>query len=319
MKRVRPASTVTELLATLSEVVRLRILRLLEAEELSVGEVAKVVQMPQSTVSRHLKVLADGGWLVKRNAGTATLYRLVMDDLSLAARTLWLAVRSQTGEAPEFAEDVRRLAGVLAERRMDSQAFFGRVVGEWDDLRTRLFGADFTARALLGLLPRNWTVADLGCGTGNASELLAPHVEGIVAVDQSEPMLEAARQRLSGRRNVRFAAGQLDRLPLADASVDAAVCVLVLHHVQEPRAALKEMRRVLRRDRGGGVALILDMVEHDREEYRHTMGHVQLGFSGSAMAGLLRDAGFGGVSVEPLPTDTAARGPGLFVATGWIG
>src|SRR5687767_1510070 len=127
MKRMRPASTVTDLLGALSEVVRLRILRLLEVEELSVGEVAKVVQLPQSTVSRHLKVLADGGWLAKRNAGTATLYRLVLDDLSLAARTLWLAVRSQIGEAPEIGEDARRLTGVLAERRLDSQAFFGRV------------------------------------------------------------------------------------------------------------------------------------------------------------------------------------------------
>lgn len=318
MKRLRPASTVTDLLATLSEVVRLRILRLLEAEELSVGEVAKIVQLPQSTVSRHLKVLADSSWLVKRNAGTATLYRLVMDDLSLPARTLWLAVRSQTADAPEFAEDGQRLAGVLAERRLDSQAFFGRVVGEWDDLRARLFGGDFTARSLLSLLPRGWTVADLGCGTGNASELLAPHVQGIVAVDQSEPMLEAARQRLAGRKNVRFAAGGLDALPLADASVDAAVCILVLHHIPEPVSALREMRRILRTGRGGGVALIVDMTEHDREEYRQTMGHVHLGFSSSQMAAMLRDAGFKDTRVEPLSTDTAARGPGLFAATGWI-
>jgi len=319
MKRLRKANTVTELLATLAEVVRLRILRLLETEELSVGEVAKIVQLPQSTVSRHLKVLADADWLIKRSAGTATLYRLVLDDLSPAARSLWLAVRSQTADSPEFTQDVPRLAGVLAERRVDSQAFFGRVVGEWDNLRARLFGGDFTARAMISLLPRGWTVADLGCGTGNASELLAPHVESIVAIDQSEPMLQAARQRLRGRKNVRFAVGAMDSLPLADAGVDAAVCVLVMHHIADPAAALREIRRVLRKDRAGGVALIVDMVEHDREEYRQTMGHSHLGFSGPAITALMRDTGFKDIRVEPLPTDTAARGPGLFAATGWIG
>lgn len=317
MKQKRSASAVTELLGALSEVIRLRILRLLEAEELSVGEVAKVVQLPQSTVSRHLKVLSDGGWLVKRAAGTATLYRLVLDDLAMPARALWVTIRGQMGEG-EFAEDARRLVGVLAERRLDSQAFFGRVAGEWDELRARLFGGEFTARALLALLPRGWTVADLGCGTGNASEILAPQVESIVAVDQSEPMLVAARKRLTGHKNVRFATGSLEKLPLADKGVDATVCILVLHHVPEPVTALKEMRRVLRRDRGGGVALIVDMLEHDREEYRRTMGHVHLGFAAAGMAGMMRDAGFAEARVEPLPTDTGARGPGLFVGTGWV-
>src|SRR5262245_24355051 len=191
MKRpVIDPNLVIERLAALVAMTRLRILRLLELEALSVGEVAKVVQLPQSTVSRHLKVLADADWVVRRNEGTATFYRLIHDDLPAEVRTLWMAVREQMPGSSELAEDQRRLRAVVAERRTDSLSFFGRYAGEWDHLRTELFGGRFTSLALLSLLRRDWSVADLGCGTGNASELLAPVVERVYAIDVSEPMLK---------------------------------------------------------------------------------------------------------------------------------
>lgn len=300
-------------LATLSEPIRLRLLRLLEAEELTVGEVAKVVQMPQSTVSRQLKVLGDAGWLARRSEGTATLYRMVLDDLGVWDRSIWLAVREGLGEGPEFKEDGRRLKAVVAARRLDSQAFFGRVAGEWDDVRNELFGRGFTAQGLLGLLPREWTVADVGCGTGNVAELLAPWVGRLIAVDRSEPMLAAARKRLAGAKNIEFVEGEISRLPLGDGAVDAAVCVLVLHHVAEPGPAVAEMARIVRR---GGTVLAADMVEHGREEYRRMMGHVHLGFSRGAVEEAFRAAGLGDVRWTALPSDPEGRGPGLFVATG---
>lgn len=308
----------TDRLVALGEMVRLRILRMLEREELSVGEVARIVQLPQSTVSRHLKVLGDGGWLVKRTEGTATFYRLVLDDLPQPCRELWLVVREQlggptgTGTTPELAEDVRRLAAVLAERRSDSQAFFGRVAGQWDDVRSELFGSRFTAESLLALLPREWTVVDIGCGTGNVSELLSPLVKRVVAVDASAAMLKAAQKRLEGRGNVEFVRGEIQSLPLKDASADAAVAFLVLHHVPEISAALAEMRRVLR---PGGVALIVDMVEHDRQTYRHTMGHHWLGFSEAKLGEALRAAGFSHTRFIPLTPEAEAKGPGLFACT----
>ena len=306
----------SDLLSALSEPVRLRLMLVLEREELSVGELAAVVQLPQSTTSRHLKVLGDAGLLRRRTAGPATFFKLTLDDVAPEPRALWIAVRKQTGDMSQ--EDAHRLAGVLAERKLDSQAFFGRIAGEWDEVRTRLFGADFTSRALLALLPRQWTVADLGCGTGNVSELLVPHVERVIAVDASEAMLGAARKRLAGVRNVQFLTGAMEQLPLKDASVDAAVCVLVLHHLERPEAAIAQMRRVLRGGNGGGVGLIVDMVEHGREDFRATMGHRHLGFSSATMSAWMREAGFAEVRVQTLAAEPEGRGPGLFVATGRI-
>lgn len=321
MKNARPPQLVTDRLLALGEMVRLRVLRVLEREELSVGEVAKVVQLPQSTVSRHLKVLSEGGWLVKRAEGTAVLYRLVLDELPEQSRALWLTVREQlgggtgVGNTPELVEDVRRLASVVAERREDSQTFFGRVAGQWDDLRRDFFGERFTALSLLRLLPREWTVADLGCGTGNLAELLSPVVKRVIAVDQSPAMLSAAKKRLGHAKNVEWVEGALHALPLRDGSVDAAVCVLVLHHVEKPVEALREMRRIVR---PGGRALIVDMGEHDRESYRHTMGHKWLGFGEKAFVSMMKTGGWESSTYEELPADPDGRGPGLFVCVGGV-
>lgn len=318
MKRSTHTTSLTERLSALGEPVRLRMLRVLEREELSVGEMAKVAQLPQSTVSRHLKVLSDGGWVAKRTEGTATYYRVVLDDLALSNRALWVAVREQLGGsggeyAAEIAEDARRLSGVLADRREDSQSYFGRVAGQWDEVRTELFGTRFTLNGLLALLPREWTVADLGCGTGNAAEVLSPLVKRVIAVDRSVPMLSAARKRLSGVSNVEFVEGDLTDLPLSAGSVDAAVCVLVLHHVEKIVECLSEAKRVLR---PGGQVLIVDMIEHDREAYRQAMGHRWLGFSKAQIEGFVRSAGLGVGRYVALPSDSDARGPGLFAMTG---
>ncbi|TVQ64242.1 MAG: methyltransferase domain-containing protein [Phycisphaerales bacterium] len=313
MKRSPSQAPVTERLAVLSEMVRLRICRMLEQTELSVGEVAQIVQMPQSTVSRHLKLLSDGGWLVKRSEGTATLYRLIHDDLPPEMRALWLTVRAQLGENADLREDARRLDLVLSARRTDSQAFFGRVAGAWDDVRNELFGDGFTANALLALLPSEWSVADIGCGTGNVCELLAGHVRRVIAVDQSAAMLKAAKKRLRDHTNVEFVRASVEDLPLEPNSLDGAVCALLLHHVDSPAAALASIRRTLR---PGGVALVIDMFEHDRVEYRHSMGHRRLGFNEEAIVEAFEEAGYVGARVVPLPGHPNAKGPSLFAATG---
>lgn len=309
-------------LAVLADKTRLRLLRVLEGAELSVGELGQVFQSPQSTISRHLKVLADAGLIVRRSEGTATFYRMVLDDLTTSSRALWLTIRDQAGAADhaEHAEDARRVAAVLDERRTDSQAYFGRVAGEWDSVRQELFGTRFTLHALLELLSASWVVADLGCGTGNIAELLAPIVKRVIAVDRSGPMIEAAKRRLKRVKNVEFVESELSSLPLAPGSVDVAAFGLVLHHVAKPELPLREAARILRSGEDGvsGRVLVLDMLRHDRSEYRHLMGHQHLGFSRIDIDSAFESAGLVPMSFRELPVDPDARGPGLFVATAGV-
>jgi ArsR family transcriptional regulator len=154
-------------------------------------------------------------------------------------------------------------------------------------------------------------VGDLGCGTGQATATLAPVVGRVIAVDGSGEMLAAARRRLRSLPNVDIRRGDLEALPIEDATLDAAVAVLVLHHIAEPAAVLREAARVLKPN---GRLLIADMLPHDREEYKQQMGHIWLGFAEDQLAGWLQDAGFGGVRVSALPPAPEAKGPALFVA-----
>ena len=312
-----PPGTQPDLLATrlstLSDQTRLRLLVLLEAEELTVGEIAKVVQSPQSTVSRHLKALTDAGWLQRRSEATSTLYSLSMDDLDPSARALWVTVREQAGMREDWQEDRSRARAVLLERKTDSRSFFGRIAGEWDAVRGSLFGSVFTAQGLLHLLASDLVVADLGCGTGNVAELLCPIVKRVIAIDQSEPMLEAARKRLSSFENVEFREGSLDRLPAAEAEVDVAVLSLVLHHVEDMRCALHEAARVVR---PGGRVLVVDMLAHDRREFVARMGHRHLGFDEDSVKATLEESGLVSARFCALPSDPNSLGPGLFAAIG---
>lgn len=305
------APRIFDRMSALSDATRSRLLLLLEAQELAVGELCAVLQLPQSTVSRHLKVLGDEGWLVSRAEGPSRLYRMAGSELDAAGRQLWALVRAEVEPTPAARQDAERLSGVLAQRRSKSREFFQTAAGEWDRLREELFGRRADLHALLALLDPAWTVGDLGCGTGQVSESLAPFVGRVIAVDDSEAMLSAARARLGGLANVEVRAGSLERLPLEDGALDVALIFLVLHHVVEPPRALAEAARVLR---PGGRLLVVDMTPHDRAEYRQQMGHVWQGFPPEQLAGWLEAAGLAEPRYVTLPPDPAAKGPGLFSA-----
>jgi ArsR family transcriptional regulator len=225
------------------------------------------------------------------------------------AQRLWQLVREQVTDTASALQDGRRLERVLRERRSKSQQFFSTSAGQWDKLRSELFGASFHFPALLGLLDPDWSVGDLGCGTGQVAEALAPWVRQVIAVDESSAMLQAAKRRVRSLANVEVRRGALESLPIADASLDAATCVLVLHHVPAPERALAEAARVLC---PGGRLLLTDMMPHDREAYRHQMGHVWLGFSEPEIMRHLSEAGFESARFRALPPDPTAQGPTLF-------
>jgi len=298
-------------LSALSDATRSRLMLVLERHELTVGELCDVLQLPQSTVSRHLKALVDSGWIAVRAEGTSNLYRAT--ELHSAARKLWTLVREQVGDMPGAEHDRRRLTATLSRRRTKSQEFFSSAAGQWDRLREELFGGTFHLAAFAGFSAASWLVGDLGCGTGQVSAALAPFVRRIVAVDGSAAMLQAARKRLRPFDNVEVRRGDLEALPIDAATLDAATLMLVLHHAAEPERVLAEAARALK---PGGRIVVVDMLPHDRDNYRQQMGHVWLGFPEEYTRRLLAGSGFGAIRIVPLPPDSKARGPALFVAVG---
>jgi ArsR family transcriptional regulator len=272
-----------------------------------------VLQLPQSTISRHLKALGDAGWITSRAEGTSNLYTMAR-ELDAPARKLWQVVREQVGTTPAAGQDHQRLQRVLADRRSKTQEFFATTAGQWDRLRDDLFGDRFHLLALTALVDRRWIVGDLGCGTGQLAAALAPHVAEVIGVDASAAMLQAARKRLQHFDNVNLRRGELESLPIDDARLDLATAMLVLHHVVDPEKATVEMARVVK---PRGRLLLVDMLPHERENYRQQMGHVWLGFSNDQIRRLLEAAGFADVTVTTLPPDPKAKGPTLFAATAW--
>jgi ArsR family transcriptional regulator len=299
-------------MAALAESARCRLLALVEERELTVSDLCAILQLPQSTVSRHLKILLDRGWVEARADGTSRLYHDTVDGLDTSARDLWALTRVEIDKSSARKLDLERLQSVLARRRSRSREFFDESSDRWDEIRDDLYGSHFYLFALLGLVPSDWTVADLGCGTGTIAEAFAPFVRSVVGVDASASMLDVAARRLERFANVELLPGELEALPLEDQSVDVATMILVLHHLEHPEAAIREAARCLRAD---GRILIVDMLPHDRTEYRMDRGHVWLGFSEEEINEYLTAAGFGAGRFQTLPPAPEAKGPNLFAVS----
>jgi len=303
---------VLEWMADLGDLTRVRMLHACDQQELNVAELCAVLQVPQSTASRHLKVLSENQWLSSRRDGTSRLYRVDRDALPHPARRLWKLIQQQCAEDGALREDDARLERVLLQRQSGSQAFFASSAGQWDRLRNELFGSHFDLAAALALLDPEAAVGDLGCGTGKTAEALAAYVRKVVAVDASGAMIKAARQRLRSHANVELHRADLEDLPIEDGTLDVAFLSLVLHHISDPPRVLREVARVLRPN---GRLIVIDMQQHERNEYRQQMGHVWLGFSQPHLAHWLEDAGLSVHRFAPVPPDPAAKGPPLFVTT----
>ena len=305
------ARPIFDRLSALADPTRSRLLLLLDRHEFTVTELCASLQLPQSTVSRHLKTLSDEEWVTVRAEGASRRYAISGPALDPSARRLWHLVREQMSTTPSARHDIARADRVLHERRTTSQAFFSTRAGQWDKVRAELYGTNADVTPLAALLDPSWTIGDLGCGTGLTSATLAPFVERIIAVDESTAMLGTARKRLDAQTNVDLRSGSLESLPIEGSSLDVAILSLVLHFVVDPQVVLTEVARALK---PGGRVLIVDMLSHEREDYRAGMGHLWLGFSEAQLTQWLNLAGFGQARVVALPPDPQAKGPALFAA-----
>jgi ArsR family transcriptional regulator len=228
------------------------------------------------------------------------------DDLSMRVAD-WIAAQA-------LPPSIRvRLASVIGAREDQSRKFFDRVGRQWDDLREASFGSCFHLEAFLSLLPHEWSVLDVGAGTGYLLPVLARQFTRVVAVEPAEAMLGVARRRVESLRleNVELHSGDVTALPIEDGSMDLVIAVLVLHHVPSPTDALGELRRVLR---PGGKLLIVEQTAHQNADFCERMQDQWWGFDPAEFAGWTRTAGFDSVETRTLATVVRADdAPDLFV------
>ena len=280
----------SSLLRLLGDDARLRVLRVLSFEALNVSELTAILGLAQSGVSRHLGLLRDAGLVVEEKAGGYTWYRLApaFDAPKERRAPLWQWLREEFADVtPVTTEDDARLEEV---RRVRKESFVEHGGGE--ERGQLVPGRSWAAWSrALGLLLPPVDVADLGCGDGYLAIEAARWASKVIAVDRSEPVLARARALAARRRvrNILWKRGDLERLPLAAASVDVALLSQALHHADDPAAALAEARRILR---PGGRLLVLDLRRHDEAWVRSKLGDRWLGFTEDALRGLLSAAGF---------------------------
>lgn len=279
--------SIVKILRAAADPNRLRILLLLQEEELSVAELQEILVMGQSTISTHLSQLKQAGLAEDRRTGKSSLYRLTMESaVGIVAELLVLARH----EIPEAAADQAVMRRVVKKRQDKMRAFFDSVAGRMG--RDYVPGKSWKslAEAFLRLLPP-LTIADLGAGEGSFSLLLARGAARVIAVDASSKMLEVGREQAqsNGIENVEFRLGDMEELPIDDESVDLAFFSQSLHHAVHPERAIREAARILR---PGGRIVILDLARHRFEEARELYADEWLGFSESDIETMLLSAGF---------------------------
>ena len=279
-----------------AEPTRLRLLALCARGAWCVSDFVAILGQSQPRLSRHLKLLAEAGLLVRTPEGANAWFQLA-GDADLAR----LLVARLPEDDPLLAADRRAAARLAAERARIASDSFRRHGAEWDEVRALDLPADDIARAILAAVPKAaQRLLDIGCGTGALLELVAPRVAGAVGVDASRDMLALARTRLAERNLSHVAVRQADmyRLPLADASFDIATLQMVLHYAEDPAAALAEASRTLK---PGGRLVIVDLAPHARADLLQRQAHRWPGFDDAALAGWLGAAGCAMASTKKIP------------------
>ena len=293
-------SEILDIFKALADDGRLRILRAVDQAELSVAELVQALDMPQSTVSRHLKPMREAGLVESRRDGTSVYYNRgpLFEDAGFAR-----ILNSRLREIPMANRDAASVERVLELRRRRSRDFFDRMAGQYGTL-TEPGGGWHALTAGLAAGYAGCRVADLGCGEGHLALLLARFAERVVVFDQSEPMLQlvaekAAEARLTDRLELRK--GILEELDLSGEAFDAVFLSQVLHHASRPEEVIRRVGDGLK---PGGQAVILDLVRHEHEWTREEWADQWLGFDPLELRAWLVAAGMEPLAVESLPGAT---------------
>ena len=308
------ADTLQKVFKTFSDPTRVRILALLEREELAVQELMDVLGMAQSRVSRHLAILRDAGLVQDRRDGTYVFYRFVAPAAG-AWQEAWALVSRALPDDPTSERDLAALSQAMEARADRTRSFFDSVGPEWDALR-KVFNDDaLRSRAIARLVTPGLRVADVGTGTGILAAELARLGLRVIAIDNSARMLDAARAKLAASPElaVELRRGEARALPLADGEVDAALAHMVLHYLPSPAEAVREMARAVK---PGGSVVLVDFVRHAHEWMRQELGVAWLGFEREEISAWCAEAGLTQLRQESFEGRSGARDlPATFIAS----
>jgi ubiquinone/menaquinone biosynthesis C-methylase UbiE len=291
-------------LRLLADPSRLRILLLVEREELSVAELQEILGMGQSRISTHLAQLKNAGLVEDRRNGKSILYRLKRGVQSNGFAQMLGVLRQAAAEIPEAGEDSEALRLALRRRQDKMRAYFDELAGKFG--RNYVPGRSWQglAETLLTLMPP-MVIADLGAGEGTFSQLLARRSKKVIAIDNSDKMVEYGRElaRKHGVKNLEYRKGDLEAVPIRDATVDLAFFSQALHHAQHPERAVAEASRILK---PGGRIVVLDLLRHNYEEARELYADLWLGFTEVELTRLLRQAGFKNIETSVVHSEESA-------------
>lgn len=295
-------STPWDHLKILSDPTRLRLLALLGREELAVAELQEILGMAQSRISSQLALLRQAGLVVDRREGKKAFYSL-RPGLAPRQVALLKAAAEAVADQPETREDRENLERIVQKRRRESEQYFNLIAGRLGKGHCPGRSWEALGHLALRLVPAI-TVADLGAGEGLVSQLLARRAEQVWCIDNSPRMVEVGTElaRKNGLANLAYKLGDIERVPLADRSVDLAILSQALHHAAHPQTAVDEAFRILK---PGGQLVVLDLKEHGFEKARELYGDLWLGFKESALHGFLKQAGFHHVEVTAVAKEPA--------------
>jgi ArsR family transcriptional regulator len=302
----------TETLALLADATRLRALLLLQQQELSVVELQEILGMGQSRISNHLAHLRQAALVKDRRAGKNSYYTL---GDAPALRDLAPVLAAAAREIPEATRDATALKVAMKKRADRAREYFNKLAGKFGRAYCPGRSWEAVANFLFVLIPESLVVADLGAGEGTISQMLAKRAKRVIAVDNSEKMVEfgAKLARENGFKNLEYRLGDLETPPIPAGSVDLALLSQALHHAEHPGAAVHAAHRILKR---GGRLVILDLLQHQFEDARELYADRWLGFSEADLHGWLEQAGFRDVEVTVVARETQPPCFQTLLATG---
>lgn len=282
----------------LSDNTRLRLLYVLQQYELHVNEIVLVVDMIQSGVSRHLKILLDSGLLTSRRDGSFTYYSAAKNDTTISLIRL---VENNLDHKDITRRDLEKSREMIKIRQNRTKRFFKIIAPQWDRLKKEVFGNFDLNSMIKEKVIFNGKIADLGCGTGELIERLSKETShNFIGIDYSPEMLEQARLRLSGTNNAELRLGELEHLPMKNEEIDTAIMNMVLHHISQPELPIAEAYRVLKPE---GLFILSDFQKHDQKNINEIMGGSWFGFEKEKIKTWLTEAGFHLRTIDSYPVN----------------